>query len=82
MVTAYVRRAELVDPEITGARFSREQEDADKAVRDGKDDLFPCLFFKAVQHPPNRIIDAEDGVHRCIRCNWEVQRRITRANVG
>jgi hypothetical protein len=71
MVNAFVRRAEIVDPDINGARFSKEQQEADKAVRDGKDDLFPGLFFKAV-HPPNRTIDNEDGVLRCIRCNWEV----------
>lgn len=72
MVNAFVRRAEIVDPDINGARFSKEQQEADKAVRDGKDDLFPGLFFKAVQHPLNRTIDNEDGVLRCMRCNWEV----------
>ena len=73
MVNSFVRRAELVDPDINGARFSKEQEEADKAVRDGKDDLFPGLFFTAVQRPRNRMVDAEDGVLRCIGCNWEVR---------
>jgi hypothetical protein len=71
MVTAFVRRAEIVDPEITGARFNKEQQEADKAVRDTQHDLFPGLFFN-VHNPPNRMVDAEDGVLRCIRCNWEV----------
>jgi hypothetical protein len=72
MVNAFVRRAELGDPDGNGARYYKEQMEADKAVRDGKGDLFPGLFFNAIQHPPNRMIDAEDGVLRCIRCNWEV----------
>jgi hypothetical protein len=71
-VTSFVRRAELTDPEITGARFNKEQQEADKAVRDSQHDLFPGLFYKVVHNPPNRMVDAADGVLRCIRCNWEV----------
>jgi|SRR5579859_2462384 len=74
MVHAYVRRAELVDPEVSGARFTKEQAEADKQVRDAKDDLFSGLFFTVHRLPnANRMLDEEDGVMRCIRCNWEVQ---------
>jgi hypothetical protein len=60
-----------VDPDGNGARFHKEQQEADKAVRDSNGDLFPGLFFK-IQLPANRTVDQEDGVLRCIRCNWEV----------
>lgn len=60
-----------MDPEGTGARYYKEQAEADKAVRDANGDLFPGLFFK-VSHAINRILDETDGVTRCIRCNWEV----------
>ena len=71
MVNSFVRRAEIVDPEENGARFSKEQQEADKVVRDHSGDLFPGLFFRH-QHLPNRITDEDDGVMRCVRCNWEV----------
>ena len=72
MVNSYVRRAEILDPQGTGARYIKEQGEADKAVRDAAGNLFPGMFFK-VAHPTNRIADEDDGVMRCIRCNWEVQ---------
>jgi hypothetical protein len=62
-----------VDPEGNGARFSKEQQEADKTVRDNNSDLFPGLFVRPVPHPMNRMIDQDDGVLRCIRCNWEVR---------
>ena len=71
MVSSFVRRAEMVDPEGNGTRFRKEQEDADKAVRETNGDLFPGLFFKPAQRLPNRMVDPDDGVLRCIRCNWE-----------
>ena len=71
MVNAFVRRAEIVDPEGTGERHQKEQSEADTAVREANGNLFPGLFFKA-PHPTNRIADQADGVMRCIRCNWEV----------
>lgn len=61
-----------MDPEGNGARFSKEQQDADKAVRDNNGDLFPGLFVRTVPRPMNRMVDQDDGVLRCIRCNWEV----------
>lgn len=72
MVTAFVRRAELVDPEVTGARFHKEQGEADKAVRDSQSDLFPGAFFHGVANAPRRLPDPADGVLRCARCHWEV----------
>ena len=60
-----------MDPAGTGARYAKEQAEADKAVFDARGNLFPGLFFKVV-HPTNRIADQDDGVLRCIRCNWEV----------
>jgi hypothetical protein len=82
MVNSFVRRAELVDPEGNGARFSKEQEEADKTVRESTGDLFPGLFFKVVQHLPNRMVDQDDGVMRCIRCNWEVSNLFSWLMVG
>jgi hypothetical protein len=70
-VCSFVRRAEIIDPEGTGARFNKEQREADKAVRDDHNDLFPGLFFKGLARQ-NRMMDEDDGVMRCIRCNWEV----------
>ena len=61
-----------MDPEGNGARFNKEQEEADKVVRDLHGDLFPGLFPRTVPHPTNRVVDVEDGVMRCLRCNWEV----------
>jgi hypothetical protein len=72
MVHAYVRRAELVDTEGTGMRWNKEQAEADNQVRGHSGDLFPGLFFRHASHHINRTVDAEDGVMRCIRCNWEV----------
>ena len=60
-----------MDPEGTGARYYKEQAEADKAVREAHGNLFPGLFFK-VSLATNRILDETDGVTRCIRCNWEV----------
>ena len=71
MVTAFVRRAELVDPEGTGARFHTEQEEADKVVRDAQPDLFPRSFIK-FGRGPRTLADPSDGVMRCARCHWEV----------
>ena len=61
-----------MDPEGNGARFNKEQQQADKAVRDHSGDLFPGLFLRTVPRPANRMVDEDDGVLRCIRCNWEV----------
>jgi len=72
MVNSFVVRAELVDPEGSGARFNKEKTEADKAVRDAQANLFPGYFMKHVQHPLNRMMDHDDGVLRCIRCHWEV----------
>ena len=72
MVHSFVQRAEIVDPEENGARFNKEQQEADKAVRDHSGDLFPGLFLGTVPRPANRMVDHDDGVLRCIRCNWEV----------
>jgi hypothetical protein len=72
MVTSFVRRAELVDPEITGARFHKEQQEADKTVRDTQPDLFPGAFFNGGPQAPRRLPDPADGVLRCARCHWEV----------
>ena len=80
MVHAYVRRAELLDTEVTGVRFNKEQAEADQQVRDHSGDLFPGLFLGRATHPTNRTVDAEDGVMRCIRCNWEVWLRRQEAN--
>ena len=79
-MNSFVRRAEIVDPEGNGARFNKEQQEADKAVRDDHQDLFPGLFLRTVQHPPNRMLDQDDGVLRCIRCNWEVYISLDEAN--
>ena len=76
-MTSFVRRAELVDPEGTGARFHREQEEADKAVRDVQADLFPGSFFQGANPAPRRLPDPADGVLRCARCHWEVSFRYT-----
>jgi hypothetical protein len=72
MVNSIVRRSELVDPEGQGSRYHREQADADKVVRDHADDLFPGLFPMRLTHG-NRMLDEEDNVLRCVRCNWEVE---------
>ena len=72
MVNSFVRRAEIVDTEGNGARFNKEQQEADKTVRDHGGDLFPGLFLRTVPRPTNRMVDQDDGVVRCIRCNWEV----------
>lgn len=72
MVHAYVRRAELADTECTGMRWNKEQAEADQQVKNHQQDLFPGLFLRHVPRPANRTVDAEDGVMRCIRCNWEV----------
>lgn len=61
-----------MDPERTGARFNKEQQEADKAVREHSGDLFPGLFLNIVPRPTNRMVDQDDGVLRCVRCNWEV----------
>ena len=61
-----------MDTEGTGSWFNKEQAEADKQVRDAGTDLFPGLFFNRVPRLPNRTVDAEDGVLRCIQCNWEV----------
>ena len=61
-----------MDPEGNGARLNKEQQEADKSVRDHSGDLFPGLFLRTVPRPANRMVDQEDGVVRCIRCNWEV----------
>jgi hypothetical protein len=61
-----------VDPEGAGVRFIKEQQLADKAVKDAAGDLFPGLFYKFRPQYPNRMLDQEDGVVRCIRCHWEV----------
>jgi len=76
MVTSFVRRAEIVDPDRNGARFNKEQQEADKAVRDHGGDLFPGLFVNNVPRPLNRMVDQDDGVVRCIRCNWEVMNHL------
>jgi len=73
MVNSLVRRAELVDPEGQGARFNKEQAEADKCVRDHGGDLFPGLFHRTRLPRGNRVVDEADGVLRCIRCHWEVE---------
>jgi len=78
MVNSYVRRAEIVDPDRSGARFNKEQQEADQAVRDHVGDLFPGSFVNNIHHPTNRMVDQDDGVLRCIRCNWEVKHRHTK----
>jgi hypothetical protein len=70
MVNTFVRRAELTDPEGNGARFYKEQIEADKTVQDANGDLFPGLFFRV--RPHTKTVDREDGVLRCTRCHWEV----------
>src|SRR5262245_28285011 len=41
MVNSYVQRATLVDSEDTGARFVKEQQEADLLVQNHRNDLFP-----------------------------------------
>src|SRR5579871_1371909 len=74
MVNSFVRRAEIIDPEGSGARFNKEQEEADKFVRNHGADLFPGLFHRRhrLQHS-NRVVDQTDGVLRCVQCSWEVE---------
>jgi hypothetical protein len=55
----------------TGDKLVKEMAESEKLVAEERDQLFPGIFFSNDTNP-RRMVDAEDGVLRCIRCNWEV----------